>query len=198
MIGKAGLWGVPGSVTSDVITLQAQYATRYAAAEKAETRTPTAVLMKDETRDALIKAIREVNRVYLANGPAVTDEDRMNMGLPIHKTTRTPAPVADNAPAFRVDTGTMYRLIIHFFTAGSEKSRAKPPGQHGVEIRWAVSDVPVEDADALVHSAFDTRTPYPHDFQGHERGKTVYLALRWENTRGEKGPWSPVQNAIIP
>jgi hypothetical protein len=181
-----------------VITLQAQYVARYAAAEKSETRTPTAVLMKDETRDALIKAIRDLNRVYLANGPAVTDEDRMNMGLPIHKTTRTPAPVAKTHPAFRVDTGMMYRLIIHFHAEGSDKPRAKPPGQHGVEIRWMISDAPVEDADALVHSAFDTRSPYTLDFQGHERGKTVYLALRWENTRGEKGPWSPVQNAIIP
>jgi hypothetical protein len=31
-----------------------------------------------------------------------------------------------------------------------------------------------------------------------QRGKTVYFALRWENTRGEKGPWSEIMSAIIP
>jgi hypothetical protein len=61
-----------------------------------------------------------------------------------------------------------------------------------------ISDVPVVDVNELIHSAFDTRTPFSLEFQGHERGKTVYLALRWENTRGEKGPWSSVQSAIIP
>jgi hypothetical protein len=35
-------------------------------------------------------------------------------------------------------------------------------------------------------------------FENDQRGKTVYFALRWENTRGEKGPWSAIQIAIIP
>jgi hypothetical protein len=61
-----------------------------------------------------------------------------------------------------------------------------------------VSDVPILDADELVHSSFDTHTPFKLKFNGHERGKTVYFALRWENTRGEKGPWSAVISAIIP
>jgi hypothetical protein len=31
-----------------------------------------------------------------------------------------------------------------------------------------------------------------------DRGKIVYAIARWENTRGEKGPWSPVISAVIP
>jgi hypothetical protein len=61
-----------------------------------------------------------------------------------------------------------------------------------------ISDVPMVDANELVHSVFDTRTPFTLEFGGHERGKTVYFALRWENTRGQKGHWSPIQSAIIP
>jgi hypothetical protein len=31
-----------------------------------------------------------------------------------------------------------------------------------------------------------------------DRGKKLYFALRWENTRGEKGPWSEIHSTIIP
>jgi hypothetical protein len=30
------------------------------------------------------------------------------------------------------------------------------------------------------------------------RGKTVWFRLRWENNRGQKGPWSELYSAIIP
>jgi hypothetical protein len=195
---RVGTWGIPGTVMTALNAAKTEYVKRYNAAKNPETRTPTAVLMKDEALAAYVKEIRALVRIYLANGPAVTDEDRSNMGLSIHKSTRTPAPVAKNAPACKIDTGTICRLILYFYDEGKEKTKAKPPGQHGVEISWMISDVPVVDADDLVHSAFDTRTPFTLEFQGHERGKTVYLALRWENTRGEKGPWSVVQSAIIP
>ncbi|MDR2362267.1 MAG: hypothetical protein LBD91_06005 [Prevotellaceae bacterium] len=33
---------------------------------------------------------------------------------------------------------------------------------------------------------------------GQHCGKTVYFALRWENTRGEKGPWSDIMSATVP
>ena len=35
------------------------------------------------------------------------------------------------------------------------------------------------------------------DFPGAEAGKTAYYALRWVNTRGEKGPWSEVTSATV-
>jgi peptide methionine sulfoxide reductase MsrA len=63
---------------------------------------------------------------------------------------------------------------------------------------WAISDVPVIDTNELIRTVFDTHTPITLEFEGHDRGKTVYFALRWENTRGEKGPWSAIQSAIIP
>jgi hypothetical protein len=120
------------------------------------------------------------------------------MGIALPNPSRTPAPVATTFPDSDVDSGTLRRLIINFYDAGKKKSKAKPAGQHGAEICWAISDVPVIDISELNHSVFDTHTPLTLEFQGHERGQTVYFALRWENTRGEKGPWSAIQSAIIP
>jgi hypothetical protein len=30
------------------------------------------------------------------------------------------------------------------------------------------------------------------------RGKRIYFRARWENNRGEKGPWSEIGESIIP
>jgi hypothetical protein len=50
----------------------------------------------------------------------------------------------------------------------------------------------------LAHSVFDTRSPYTFQFDLADAGKRFYCCLRWENTTGQKGPWSEIQNAIIP
>jgi hypothetical protein len=57
---------------------------------------------------------------------------------------------------------------------------------------------PATDWTRLTSSAFDTATPYRFSFAGAERGRHLYFALHWENTRGEKGPLSTIFDAIIP
>jgi hypothetical protein len=43
-----------------------------------------------------------------------------------------------------------------------------------------------------------SRTPKSITFDETERGRTVYVALAWQNNRGNIGQWSEIQNAIIP
>jgi len=43
-----------------------------------------------------------------------------------------------------------------------------------------------------------SRTPFPLHFEESERGKTVYIALAWQNERGITGQWSEYKTAIIP
>ncbi|MDR0754310.1 MAG: hypothetical protein LBF04_02865, partial [Prevotellaceae bacterium] len=70
---------------------------------------------------------------------------------------------------------------------------------HGAEIRWQVFDTQQEvHLDELINSSFDTNSPLTLEFNDRQRGKVLYFALRWENTRGEKGPFGPILNAIIP
>jgi hypothetical protein len=97
-----------------------------------------------------------------------------------------------------VDTSILAHLIIHFFKKGGSHRKGKPAGQHGAEVGWLLSDTPPLRWDELTHSAIDTNSPFTLSFENDQRGKTVYFAIRLENTRGEKGPWSEIMNAIIP
>ncbi len=52
--------------------------------------------------------------------------------------------------------------------------------------------------NAMSLLAIETRMPYRADFDPGDVGKTVYFAVRWLNTRGEKGPSRQSYNAVIP
>jgi hypothetical protein len=196
--GKSREWNIPDDVFPGLENLQTTWDRAFSIAENPETRTTAAVTTKNNTKKLFKLQLRTDIKAYITYNPAVTDADRDNMKLPIHKTTRTPAPVAKNAPDFELDSSVLRRLTIHFFASSEKKSKAKPEGQHGVEIRWVISDTPVVNIENLLHSSFNTRSPFTLEFKGEDRGKTVYFALCWENTRGEKGPYSGIVSTIIP
>jgi hypothetical protein len=190
--------GFPTSEYQLLSTQRDDFATKLALSEEPATRTKVTIANKNVARRLLEKTIRLDIKEFLNFNRALTDGDREALGLPVYKTTRTPASIAERHPDFDVYTGEIRRLDIHFFDQEKDHTKAKPEGQHGAEIRWAICETPPEIIDDLVHSAFDTRTPFTLDFDENQRGKTVYFALRWENTRGLKGPWSPIIPAIIP
>jgi hypothetical protein len=194
---KFGAWNIPESEQQKIEQLLANFAIAFGLADDPQTRTKAAVTAKNETRKAAETGIRAYLRAYVTNNPLVTDEDRDNMALPIHKTTRTAAPDPTTLPEVEVKSPAPAVLELHIHDSGST-NRAKPEGVHGVEISWEILDAPTSDWNMLTHSAFDTHTPYIFTFSGNDRGKTLYFALRWENTRGVKGPWSEIQSTIIP
>ncbi|MDR1584168.1 MAG: hypothetical protein LBS55_13105 [Prevotellaceae bacterium] len=188
----------PNDVYLELVTLRDDFAQKFETAEEPATRTKLTVQAKKTARKTLEKRLRQAVKEYLTFNHAVTDEDRDGLGLPIYKDKRTPAPVATKAPDFDVDTSVIGRVGINFYEKDGDHKRGKPAGQHCVEIAWAILDTPPARWDELIHSAADTHTPYTFVFENDRRGKTLYFALRWENTTGQKGPWSEIQSAIIP
>ncbi|MDR1171363.1 MAG: hypothetical protein LBL24_02800 [Bacteroidales bacterium] len=188
----------PQAVYDRLVMLRDEFAQKLDVAENPATRTRLSIQAKNTARKVLTADVRLSVKEYLAYNHEVTDEDRDGLGIPVHKTTRTPSPVAKEAPEADTDTSVIGRITIGFFEKGNRHKKAKPEGQHCVEIAWVLSDTPVTRWDGLIHSSVDTNSPFTLVFENDQRGKTVYFALRWENTRGEKGPWGEIYNAIIP
>ncbi|MDR0421992.1 MAG: hypothetical protein LBH72_03150 [Proteiniphilum sp.] len=165
--------------------------------ENPATRTPSITFAKTEQRKAYEKLLRLLVK-NLQSNTRVTPDELRSMGIVVPSPDRKPSPVADQAPDADVDTSVIGRLSIRFFEKGRRHKKGKPDGQHGAEIRWSLSETPPTRWEELIHSEIDTNSPFTLQFENDQRGKTVYFALRWENTRGKKGPWSEIQNAIIP
>ncbi|MDR1335925.1 MAG: hypothetical protein LBK22_04930, partial [Tannerella sp.] len=69
---------------------------------------------------------------------------------------------------------------------------------HGFEIGYLIGGAgQTVVPEMFTHSLFDTASPAKIHFPPEAIGQTLYIAFRWENTRGEKGPWSEVYQIVI-
>jgi hypothetical protein len=182
----------------EVAKLNNAYTVWHTAYEKVlKPHSPVETEGKNDARKAAEEVIRPFKRRYL-DDPPVTNEDRVAMGLPIQDPTHTPDKKPETIPEAETDSSVIRQLGIHFKDWGA-KTRAKPHGVHGAEIRWNIQDQPPVDIEQeLVHSDFDTASPFTLVFGEADRGKRVYFALRWESVTNLKGGWSEVYSAIIP
>jgi hypothetical protein len=88
-------------------------------------------------------------------------------------------------------------LSVGFENRDTESS-AIPYYLDGAVIYYSVSDTPVVDPELLPHSRLASRSPFELVLAQTQRGQTVYLAARWQNNRGELGPWSDIYSTVVP
>jgi hypothetical protein len=69
----------------------------------------------------------------------------------------------------------------------------------GARIYYGVFDGPVTDQELLPASKWATKCPHIIRFRESDRGRRVYIALKWE-IRKENGesPWSEIQSELVP
>ncbi|MDR0753951.1 MAG: hypothetical protein LBF04_01010 [Prevotellaceae bacterium] len=192
---NAAAWEIPRDDVSELQTLTDAFATLHAQADS-PAKNSIIVTEKNAARKALEAKIRSLVGFRLKN-PVITDAERIAMGLHVRDTTPTPVPVPTSRPEIDLDVLDVRRLKVVFHDMGS-KSKAKPYGVNGAVIVYAVLNAPPADVGALTRSVLATRTPHTLEFTEEERGKTVYVAICWQNEKGERGPWSEIESAIVP
>jgi len=194
-IAKTNAWLLDPTWISGTLTpARTKWNTAWTAYENPATRTPLIIAAKQDARKDYEKVLTTLVGNFKSN-TRVTDDDRRAMGINIPDTTPTPAPVPTTYPILAIDPSTSRRLTINFRDSQAS-SIAKPKGIHGAEIKWLIADEK-PTVEQLTNSTYDTRTPYTLVFTDQERGKTVWICARWQNTRGEKGPWGDMESAIV-
>ena len=155
------------------------------------------VLVKNETRDALKKMVRQFVKEYLEYSHLVTDEDRERMRLPIHDTKPTHRPRPESRMALDAKPTNSRQ---HTLSALNQKTgtKTKPDDAYGVKYAWEIRETPPDNPDSLRHAVFSRKTTHVFDFEETDRGKRVYYAAQYENAKGEAGPWSEIVSLIIP
>jgi hypothetical protein len=65
-------------------------------------------------------------------------------------------------------------------------------------VHTFLAKIPVSGVE--LHSSKFTRRRIEMvpEFPAEDSGKRVYYCVRYENTKGEAGPWGPMFSAIIP
>jgi hypothetical protein len=191
------IWGIPQNAFDDLKVKATEFHEAYQAYMTWASRSPNDTFLKNQTRKAVVKTLRILIKSCVNFNPLIPAIDRSNMGLPIYKTTRTPVHVPGNSPACRVDSKKSSYLTVRFFQSGVGR-RGKPDGVHGCEIHWVMSEAEPKSLAEYINTDFKTHSPFQFYFDENQRGKKIWFRLRWENTRGESGPWSDLKSAIIP
>jgi hypothetical protein len=164
----------------------------YPASQNANTRTRTTTKEKTVARKQMIVCFRSVYADIPAS--SLTNADRFTLNLPVRETVNTPNPVPTSKPVGQINTSRRLEHTISFID--EDGGTAKPRGVRGSQI-WCKVGSPVTDVTELRFLTTDTSSPYLHKFEVEDAGKSVYYWLRWENTRGETGPWSDVVMATV-
>ncbi|MDR2563587.1 MAG: hypothetical protein LBC98_06565 [Prevotellaceae bacterium] len=154
-------------------------------------------LDRKEKAEAASKSVRDFVNVHLRYNKAVTDDDRIQLGLHVPDAIPTHAAAPTTWPLATVRIAGPRQVRLDWHDSASE-AKAKPIGVRGCEIRYSVLDTPPTTTDDLQRSEFSSRASHILKFDEAQRGKTIYIILRWDSTRGDKGPWSEIISTIIP
>ena len=188
-------WLLDPDWMKDVLTpLRTKWKTVWAEYETPSKRTSVITSNKRDIRREYEKALMKLV-ANLRYNTKVTDADRRTIGIHIRDEKPTPVPVPTTFPTLTIDSSISGRLIINYRETESNSS-ARPKGINGAEIKWLIADEKPSIGE-LTQSRFNTRSPYTLILTDLERTKKVWICARWINTRGEEGPWSTMEDAVV-
>jgi hypothetical protein len=190
--------------------LNAAYADWHAAyAPTLVPHTPAATAMRNAAWKRSKKVLARFIQVWLRGFPdIVTEGDLRNMGIPPIDEDHTNIP----PPQVQVEADLAFPGIhmveLRKIRPVSGLDRPDPRSDHGVRIYYGITgeenaefpfrlDGPIKTARVLPYSVFTRKKKERFDFEG-ESGNTVYFCLRYENSKGEAGPYGPILSAVIP
>ncbi|MDR1561700.1 MAG: hypothetical protein LBS54_01265 [Dysgonamonadaceae bacterium] len=189
-------WGVPADVFDDLRVKGDSF-------NIAQMKTEEPNAGKTDRFDRNVKAkafkiaARDLVNEYLRYNRAVTDQDRIDLGIPVEDSIRTNVDVPDSHPVLRlriVDSG----VVRTDFKDQYSDTKAKPYGVKGAVFIFDVLDTPPVDHSELSEHILVTRTPHRFEFEDKYRNKTLYVAAAWQNEKGERGRWSDIESITIP
>lgn len=177
--------GVPETTAED---LRAKFTAYNAALTKAidpATRGKAVIFTKNATKKAFVAYARSVAQQIVANMD-VSDLKKLELGLTVRSTTRTPIPPPTERPFIKV-AKVDGRTVTLRLQQDSER-RAKPAKVAGATIFVGYGpDAPQTMADWEYYTATG-RTTVEIDFPPSATGDTVWITAFWQNAKDESGP----------
>ena len=184
--GEYAITSGQGQNLSRVVSLFLQART---AAANPKTRTKAAIDLKNQRlADARALAMQYVRLIKPNLG--VSNQSKLDAGIPLPG-SRDPSPiqVPASSPGLAILGGTPGAQTVEYFDPMDKHRRAKPFGAASLQLFVAVDDVPAPVEDARFVGNF-TRNPMGVPFEKDQNQKIATYFGRWQNRRGDTGPWS--------
>jgi hypothetical protein len=216
---KAILWNVTADQVTDLESLIVIAQAALEAAQSSE-RTPTVTAACRAAFDNLTAKMRFItNRWFLS--PPLPDTDYVSLDLKPKDTNPTPVAVPVNQAGVEITKWAPHTLGFRRFIAaelggGSDSdygvrvyyalveigaatvaATGKPSATRLSSDVYVLSAPPQTPAD-LPNSFFTRRSKDLLELPPEASGKICYLAARFENGKGQSGPWGTIIQALVP
>ncbi|MDR2418943.1 MAG: hypothetical protein LBD79_07795 [Treponema sp.] len=209
---RAAALNVPASEVTELATLTTAADTALEEAQSGE-RTPVVTANCKAAFDALTAKMRFIKSHYFLS-PPLTDADLISLELKPRDTTHSPVPAPTTQAEADISRPGVHLLELHLRpVSGSPPDPHRsdygyriyygvmPPGGATAEaeegVKRELRQVPTS-GEQLPFSRFTRRKKELFDFAAEDSGKIAYFCIRYENAKGEPGPWGPMFSAVIP
>ncbi len=192
-----------GLIAGDAVAVAAVVLTwhnAYLAATTPATRTPVTIAAKDNARAAAEALIRPY-ATRVSTNPAVTDANKVALGVTVRTTVPTPIPPPTTVPNLSLLAAITGQQTLEYKESGTS-NKAKPYGSIGVQLFRAIGTVFATDPDQAVFVCVATKSPSVQGFNSGDSGKKVTWFARFTTASGpggvaQVGPWSDPLNLVI-
>ena len=142
--------------------------------------------------DALVR--RTVRRIQTS--PAMTNQMREVLRIPVPSSERTPVGPPAEAPLLALDWGTRGQMTLKYGpNPGNARKNGKPKGVTGVQVYVHEGGLPTTDTAWQFLTSCST-SKCVHHVSG-VGSRTFAYRVRYVNGKGETGPWSaPAVGAV--
>jgi hypothetical protein len=189
-------YGVTAPQALVMQTAYDEFKTAYAAAINPATRTRSAIEAKNIKKAAMIGEVRPLAMQIKLND-SVANADKIELGLTLSAGTLTPVQAPSTPPIIMIISATPRQQSLRVVDSATPQSRAKPRGATGLQLFGKAATGGPVSADDCKFVGFITRQPFVVNWQAADVGKTAFYYGRWQNAKGEVGPWSLVASFTI-
>ena len=189
-------YGLVAGQATTFDTASDDFTAKLATATNPSTRTSVTVAAKNVSRAAL-KALIQNYMAIIQGYPSITNGLLAGLGFTVRQTVPTPIGPPTSAPVVTIQSSSSYALNGRFSDENTPDLRARPFGAIGAQIYTKVGGTAPTGPEQCTFKQFQTRQPMALQFTGPDAGETCWVFARWQNRRGEAGPWSAVAQFVI-
>lgn len=182
-------YGLTGGEAATITTQRTNYDAAFLAATNPATRTPVTVATKDTTKATALATVRPLAQ-KIRNNPAVSDPDRVALGLTVPDTSPSPIPAPITFPLLDLLRATPGQHWLQYRDSDTPTAKAKPFGALGMELWQVIGVAPGVDPDLASYIGTVTKSPLSVTLNVADVGKYATYWARWITRRGLVGPWS--------
>lgn len=190
--------GLTAGIATTLAGKLTSYSSAVAAATAGPTRGESTIHAKDVARDDLEKYCRQLARM-IQGQITVTDQQRVDLRLPVRDVHPSPRPAPDAAPGVQIVQVNGRSVLIRLSDAATGR-HAKPANVDGANVFSFIGPTPPapEDVSAWNFEGTTSRTKFVVNFPSSvANGTTVWLTAYWFNERKQSGPGAqPIPTVI--